>query len=117
MMETHGFQLIMELKRTTSTVKKLRKFGNEIYASTFEDGIFKSNNGGVNWTSLNNVLGFNCVNDIEIIDSLIFIGTQDSGVYVTSDMGQTWNLRNNGLNHSFLYSLASKGNKRFLLQL
>jgi photosystem II stability/assembly factor-like uncharacterized protein len=78
-------------------------------------GVFKSTNGGKNWTAINNGLNSRFVNTI-VIDPLnpstLYAGTNsgfgmpENGVYKSVDGGNTWTRRSTGLNNSDVFHLS-----------
>ena len=73
---------------------------SNLYAGTTTDvcpaGVLKSSDNGNTWTEIWN--GVSCTNKSLIaFDSLIFVGTEEMGIYGSSDYGNTWNALNNGL--------------------
>lgn len=76
-------------------VKSLKKAGNYLFTGTSE-GIFRSSDGGNNWTVCN--LGFSAsVNDLAVAGSNIYVALSDSAVYKSGDNGATWLPFHNGL--------------------
>lgn len=62
-------------------------------------GVFRSTNGGVLWTQQINGMGVLITNTI-VEDSLtgnLYAGTESNGIYFSSDNGENWVSRNNGL--------------------
>ena len=83
-----------------------------LYAGTLS-GVFKSTNGGRNWSLSNNGIGNVPVNKVLIdpltpstIYALANSHNGDDGVYKSTDGGNNWNLRVNGMGSKFLLSLA-----------
>jgi hypothetical protein len=82
--------------------------GNPAYIGSANGGVFKSTNGGVNWTPIFDVFGIPSIGAITIdpsSSSTIYVGTGEAnssvdsydgaGIYRSDDAGQTW--RNLGL--------------------
>ena len=83
-----------------------------LYAGTLS-GVFKSTDGGRNWSLSNNGIGNVPVNKVLIdpltpstIYALANSHNGDDGVYKSTDGGNNWNLRVNGMGSKFLLSLA-----------
>ena len=75
--------------------------GTTIFVGTGGKGIYRSTNNGLNWvqTSLNNqIVNTMVASGNNIIAGADFNGVNTSGIYVSNDNGQTWGLRNEGLN-------------------
>lgn len=73
------------------------------------NGFFKSAINNINWqkTQFDNKL---VVNSYCILNDEIYLGTTDSGIYITSDMGTSWKQSNEGVLGTYIASLASNGN-------
>lgn len=71
---------------------------NDIYAGTYQDGLFRSLDNGNTWSKINgsltkiNSIVFNLIGEI-------YVGTGDNGVFKSTDNGNTWSQINNGLNN------------------
>jgi len=71
-----------------------------LYAGTYQNGIFKSGDGGLTWTPINGnfppyIVHFSCIgidhgSPIDPDDDIIYAGTHDYGLYKTEDDGETW---------------------------
>ncbi|MFT3934430.1 MAG: hypothetical protein QM726_12485 [Chitinophagaceae bacterium] len=76
-------------------VQRLLRTGNYIFVAT-QDGVFRSADGGSNWTACN--LGFNkAANDLAVAGTDLYVALKDSAVYKSSDNGSTWTSFHNGL--------------------
>lgn len=53
------------------------------------------------------------VNTIKIRDSFIFAGTDGAGIFVSTDDGENWTSRNNGLQDSIIHTVMIMGNSIF----
>ncbi len=87
-----------------------------VYAAT-DLGMFRSTNGGKNWTPINNGLSSQFVGTVILDPSnpstlyagVLFVGNfgvTSGGVFKSTDGGNTWNVRNTGLNNTGISSLA-----------
>lgn len=74
---------------------------NIMYIATLDGGIYKTTNGGLNWTQSNTGMTYNHTQCIAISESnpnILFAGTDSlggwttSGVYKSTDAGASWNL-------------------------
>ncbi|MES2558626.1 MAG: T9SS type A sorting domain-containing protein [Bacteroidota bacterium] len=78
-------------------VVALGNHGNTLFVATNTNLIYASNNGGNKWNALtvspNNIV----INSMKIIDSLIFVGTADHGIFVGLGMGEKWTQTGTGL--------------------
>ena len=78
-------------------------YAGALYAGTFSDCggnyVVKSSDNGDTWTVIWNdgTVDSRGILSIVVVDSLILVGTGNAGVYGSSDYGNTWTERNNGL--------------------
>ncbi|MCE1187686.1 MAG: choice-of-anchor A family protein [Ignavibacteria bacterium] len=76
-----------------------------LYAGTWGYGIFKSTNGGSDWTDVTNNLAANAVHAITVnAQNEIFAGTFGAGIEKSTDGGQTWAKLNVG--YDYIWALA-----------
>lgn len=93
-----GIGLQVSIYRLTADPKDART----LYATTLDDGVYKTTNGGINWTFYSTgvaagaALGAVVVNplDTTIVYSISAINNK---LYKSTDSGQTWTLSNTGL--------------------
>lgn len=64
--------------------------GNTLLATTSSNLFFKSTNGGRNWRSVTITQDPITAYALKIIDSVIFIGTSQHSVFMSTDSGETW---------------------------
>jgi photosystem II stability/assembly factor-like uncharacterized protein len=74
-------------------------------------GMYKSDDGGQSWSSINNGLppASRIINTIAInpLDpNVVYIGTYNDGIYRSMDGGASWEAKNNGLGSSDIRSIA-----------
>lgn len=71
---------------------------------------------GINWSALNLPAfeKWNPIMSISLIDSNLFIGTQN-GIYYSNDMGTSWESRTEGIYASFFWMYYKKTNKNLYL--
>lgn len=83
---------------------------SNIFAGTWDGGVFISTNNGISW----NNLGLTNLNvfSLQILDSNIFAGTL-SGAYRSTNSGISWFPVNSGLTGNFVSSFARIGNNLF----
>ncbi|TAK67677.1 MAG: T9SS type A sorting domain-containing protein [Bacteroidetes bacterium] len=80
--------------------------GNNIFLST-STGLYRTDNQGITWDTLTLGLGTISVNDVlRISDSLLIIGTANSGVFRSTNGGLSWIQINNSINDLRIYCLA-----------
>ncbi|MCX6165509.1 MAG: T9SS type A sorting domain-containing protein [Ignavibacteriae bacterium] len=74
---------------------------NTVYIASLDGGVYKTSNGGFNWTQMNNGMTYNHVQCIAISasnPSILYAGTDSlggwttSGVYKSTDAGANWTL-------------------------
>lgn len=79
-----------------------------IYAGTDWHGVYKSSDGGMNWSSISSGLVKLNVRTL-VIDpktpSTLYLGTDGNGVYKTTDSGGTWQSINHGLEDTGIETL------------
>ena len=85
---------------------------NTLYVGTFFDGIYKSENGGLNWTYLNNGLTSFDIRSLAIDpnnDDILYVGTASGeGIYKTLDGGANFEVANDGLHLKSASMIPSK---------
>jgi photosystem II stability/assembly factor-like uncharacterized protein len=91
-----------------------------VYAGSFGDGVFKSNDGGSSWVTHKAGLGNLYIISLAVDPSqpdTVYAGTQKGGIYKSTDGGVTWSAANSGIqNNAVVYSLAvNNGNHDILL--
>lgn len=75
-------------------------------------GVFMSTDQGENWSQAG--LPTTDVRSIASINDTIFVGTNGSGIYKSTDWGATWQAINNGLNGATSFrAIETKGNTLF----
>ncbi len=81
-----------------------------LLAGTYGGGIFRSTNGGVEWTQINsNMLSVYVWSLISVPGGKIYAGTE-SGIYATTDNGNTWFVA--GLSNNDVRALLTDNNGR-----
>jgi len=94
-------------------VTALRTKGALIFSGTMKNGVFKSADGGINWTAANAGLEGVWITDLTSNSAGLFAGTNEKGIYFSSDDGASWTPRNTGLAGLYITSLFSTGNLLF----
>ncbi len=90
---------------TNLNVTSLVVSDTDIFAGTFNGGIFLSTDGGTNWTQVNNGLTNLRITCFAISGTNIFAGTW-GGVYLSTNNGAKWIRVNNGLPYVKVNSFA-----------
>lgn len=80
------------------------EIGASFFAGT-NAGVWRSVNNGVNWTWFSN-LGVTFVRALAVHGTTLFVGTEGNGIFVTTNMGATWNPANSGLTSLYVWSFA-----------
>ena len=74
-------------------------------------GVFRSDNQGDNWAAAGMVgVDVRCVT---AVDSNVFVGTNGSGVYMSTNLGSTWTAVNTGLASTNIRAIEAKGTSLF----
>ena len=81
--------------------------GDTLFAGT-SSGVYMSPNNGISWVDIG--LKNQFILSLALKGSYVFAGTQNSGIYLSTDFGNTWNTINNGLNLNYVSSLIVSGN-------
>jgi photosystem II stability/assembly factor-like uncharacterized protein len=89
---------------------------NRIFASASGYGVYRSFTGGLSWSlSSLPVQGIPFVRSIEIVGTTVIVGLTDyPGIFVSTDNGSTWRIRNNGLTGSAISVYDIKYHKGIL---
>ncbi|MBK9331649.1 MAG: hypothetical protein IPM96_04390 [Ignavibacteria bacterium] len=93
--------------------KQVYSFTNNstnLFAGTFNYGLYTSTDDGMNWTQAGIGLNNRVVFSLTMFGNYLYAGT-DIGIYRTSNNGAYWTLI--GLNNSTIYSLASNPTRIF----
>lgn len=94
-------------------ISMFTNIGSTVFAATEGDGIYRTLDGGANWSLV--------LNDFVLCthakDSVLFAGLDGYGVKVSYDLGQTWTVRNNGFSAiAIVYDIEHIGNYVFCCQ-
>jgi photosystem II stability/assembly factor-like uncharacterized protein len=90
-----------------SMIHALAAMNGNIYAGIY-GGVYISTNDGVSWQESNIGFPTDHVIDFTIKGNYIFAIVQGQGVFMSSDNGESWNYKSDGL-YGFPYCLATKG--------
>jgi photosystem II stability/assembly factor-like uncharacterized protein len=80
-----------------------------LYAGMDADGVYKSTDGGLNWTAINNGLANLNIRVLVLHPqgpTTIYAGTSTGGVFKSTDGGDSWSAANSGLANLNLRALA-----------
>lgn len=91
----------------TQHIVALTVFGDTILAATDANLLYKSVDGGNNWSSIvvsNNPI---VIITLKVIDNKIYVGTNSDGVFTSADYGLTW--LNTGSNLLAVSGIENKG--------
>ncbi|MCX6165943.1 MAG: T9SS type A sorting domain-containing protein [Ignavibacteriae bacterium] len=96
-----------------ASVYKLCLLGNNLYAGTYDGGIYRSTNYGSYWFPVNNGLLYSNseVNNITVNGNKLFACLYSKGIFCSLDSGKSWYQSNNGLtnlNVNSVYTYSAK---------
>jgi len=86
---------------------------NDIYATVWNEGVYKSSDNGINWNLANTNLPTKQVRSIYTSGSRIYIGTS-MGVFVSENNGTSWTELNNGLKNVDVKTIAIDANNLYI---
>ncbi len=98
-------------------IQALAMVGGNIFAGTWEDGIFISKNNGSSWSAVNNGLPkmFLFITDLAVNDTELYAAAGAGyGIYCSTDYGANWHVINNGLSTANISSFAFLGENIFV---
>jgi len=81
--------------------------GDNLFAGTYNGGVFLSTNGGASWTEVNTGLTNTNIWALVVSGTHLFAGTAD-GVFLSTDNGTNWTPVNTGLTSTDVRSLVVK---------
>jgi len=90
----------------TETIVIDRSDHDRLFCAT-ESGVHRSDDGGEHWQPVA-LLGFGIRTLVQhpTNPDIFAAGTEDDGVFISKDHGQTWQPKNNGLTHKTIYALS-----------
>jgi len=89
-----------------NTVKCITKTGTgDIFAGTFDGGVFSSGDNGKTWKARNNGIAIYPILSITSVGTKLYAGSSGSGLFKSDDYGVTWVAINNGLTNNNILSL------------
>jgi hypothetical protein len=95
-----------------TAVYSLAVSGMDIFAGT-KGGVFRSTNGGVNWTAVNNGLTKSEVLALAVQGANLFAGMQGGGVFRSTNRGDLWTPVDSGVSELAVQAFAISGNNLF----
>jgi hypothetical protein len=87
---------------TGVSVQTLAVIGRNLFAGTFDSGVYRSTDSGSSWTAVNNGLPQNIytkgiwITSFAVVGSNLFAGVLGSGVFLSTDNGASWKPENTG---------------------
>jgi photosystem II stability/assembly factor-like uncharacterized protein len=84
--------------------------GSDLFAGTYNNGVFRSSDNGQHWTAANNGIKRKAARALAANSAGIFAGTDYDGVFFSTDNGNTWIPRNTGLGDLHINSLFAANN-------
>ena len=89
-----------------SNVSVLAVIGTNLFAGTWDDGVFLSTDNGGSWRAVNTGLTSSDVQALAVIGTNLYAGTQSNGtgggVFLSTNNGTSWTAINNGLENTGL---------------
>ena len=99
---------------TKLTVRALCSNGAYIFAGTWGNGVFRTNNSTtINWTPVNTGLSTMAVSSLYTSGSNLIAGTWGGGVFLSTNNGSSWTPINNGITETCIRSLYISGTHFF----
>ena len=93
----------------------LRTSGGVIYLGTFTTGIFKSNNNGQSWQSVNYGLSEFQINTLANDTENLYAAVGSSGLYFSTDEGATWSVYSSTIRDESIQAMFVKSNGDMLI--
>ena len=85
--------------------------GSAVYIATADDGLFRSTDGGANWTALEEGLNERSFHSLAFVagqpPTTLLAGGNGGGVYRSEDAGATWTKTSTGLNEALVPSVVA----------
>ncbi len=112
-------QWIQTTGPTSSNIKCFAQSGSNLYAGTYQDGVFLSTNNGTTWKAINNGIGsFNDIFSIAVSGSNLFVlGYYYDGNYAlifsSTDNGANWTRVDNNFESNHIMTLVTMGTNLF----
>jgi photosystem II stability/assembly factor-like uncharacterized protein len=98
-------------EKMKNPIRALAVFGATVYAGTYGSGVFRSDDSGDSWTTVNEGLTDQKVCALLAVnEDTVFAGTAEGGIFRTIDGGDSWVEGNAGLTNTMVDELAIVGN-------
>ena len=98
-------------EKMKNPIRALAVFGATVYAGTYGSGVFRSDDSGDSWTTVNEGLTDQKVCALLAVnEDIVFAGTAEGGIFRTMDGGDSWVKGNTGLTNTMVDELAVVGN-------
>ncbi len=81
--------------------------GSTVFAGTQGGGVFRSTDGGVNWTRASNGLLSPDITSLVFRDNALYAGTAGEGVFRSTDNGDNWTEFSELLTEGFVFAMTS----------
>jgi hypothetical protein len=98
---------------TTTYISSLALIGADIFAGTFNGGVFRSTSNGTSWTAVNSGLATMDVTSLAVVGTNLFAGALGSGVFLSTDSAASWIAVNSGLTDKRVISFVVSGTNLF----
>jgi len=81
---------------------------NTIYACSNRDGVLKTTDAGISWTSINNNLSIEAMRKVVVdpISGHLYLGTYFDGIYKSTDEGESWRKISGGIHSANCLDIA-----------
>jgi len=111
-LSTNGGTDFAQVFQPDSYVSQLAVSDTNIFAGTYDGGIYLTTNQGINWTQVNNGLSNTRVYSLAVNGNYIFAGT-NSGLFRSTNNGTDWTEVYNDPVNTHVKTLAVNGNNIF----
>ncbi|NTV84197.1 MAG: T9SS type A sorting domain-containing protein, partial [Bacteroidales bacterium] len=99
---------------TDAYVTSLTVCDNNIFAGTYDHGVFTSSDNGSNWTPVNNGISNLKIRFLEVIRDCIYAGSHNGILYKSTNNGNNWTTVNTGMTGGNYYSMVSNESYIFM---
>jgi hypothetical protein len=111
-LSTNGGTDFAQVFQPDSYVSQLAVSDTNIFAGTYDGGVYLTTNQGINWTQVNNGLSNTRVYSLAVNGNYIFAGT-NSGLFRSTNNGTDWTEVYNDPVNTHVKTLAVNGNNIF----
>ncbi len=95
---------------SSGEIKSITSSGGKLYAASYGNGAFISQNKGVTWIPINAGMETNLVWDVKELNNRIFAATEGKGIYMSTNSGLNWSKSSDGLGHFSVFALSTANN-------